>query len=814
MNKGTFSASHLNAIRAVEWEKFLELAEKEAFTTPGKDLIRQLIDPHHWAADVGSAQLMQAQTQEMTPLLDRNALWGPLHELTDPQTSLDRLARGSVLEATELAALRRWLFAVDSWSQIPREDIRGERFKKTLSSLPDPLNILRILEKILTPEGELSENASEKLSRLFSDIRTLKREINHTLDSLIKSFSQRGILQETFSDVRDGRYVVPVKIASQNEIDGIIYESSASGQTVFIEPQEISPLNNRLRQKENELIQEVFQILSDASKNIQPFVPEIQQAIAQLTHWDFVQAKARLGRHYSGKVIQVTPERKFRLHQTAHPLLWWSLPAESIIRNQIDFGPPFKTLLLTGPNTGGKTVLLKTLGIAGICSRTGFPFPGVDHPEVPFFESFFADLGDPQSIAQHVSSFSGHVLKFKEILENTTDQSLILIDELNSATDPEEGAAFGRAILETIMKKNSMIVTTSHDPHLKAFAMADPRMINASMAFDESSKSPTYQMLIGVPGRSRALETASRLGIPEEVIQLARSYLSREHNDFEKTLAQLEGDRQEATQAKAEALAALTEADRLKKEWSRRVESSVGDLLDRTRQKLRRILEQTQDDVRSFLQRLDENKNRSHFDQTRSQLDSLIQEASTQINSTLQNEDPEIAEALSSSQKQLVPQSEPLLSTFKVGSKVRIPKWKTTGTILEVTPHKVKVAMGNLQMTLSPSEIEVLHSSQQNPPPVRISISEGKPLGGSVEPRIDLRGTRLDEAMSQLESFLDLNFRTGFLQEVTIVHGLGSGALREGAHRLLAKLPYIRSFRDGGAGNGGSGATIVEFDRT
>jgi DNA mismatch repair protein MutS2 len=559
---------------ALEWSRFLSLAVPEARTQPGKELIGTLSEPRHWACDIAAARSLQQKTQEISPLLDRDALWGPLTDLLDTSHIVERLKKGAVLEIQELVILRGWLYALDSWSQIPREEIREGYFKKALHLLSDPSQPLRALERVLTPEGELSEKASPKLASLYSEIRGLKREIGIVLDGLMKTLSHKGVLQENFSDVRDGRFVLPVKISSQNDVEGIIYEASASRQTVFVEPKEVAVLNNRLRQRQNDLVQEIFIILEDTSKKIAPFSDELAQSFEVIAYWDSVHAKARFGRNYSGKPIDVTENRVFILHQTAHPLLWWALKPKDIIRNELEFGEPSRTLLITGPNTGGKTVLLKTLGLAGICARTGFPFPGTDHPTVPFFDHFFADLGDSQSIEQHLSTFAGHVARFKDILENVSENSLVLMDELNSATDPEEGAALGRAFLETVMAKGALIVATTHDPHLKAMAISDSRILNASMEFDENARIPTYKRVSGVPGRSRALETAERLGVPAHVLELARKYLSREHNEFEKMLSQLEHDVQEAARARKEAVHIREEAEKIKKEWTLRTEKT------------------------------------------------------------------------------------------------------------------------------------------------------------------------------------------------------------------------------------------------
>lgn len=801
----------------LEWEKFLTHAESEAKSFPAREAIASLNDPTFWATDIETARLLQSETQEMAGLLTRDGLWGPLSELPELTGCLESLARGSVLELEDFIQIRRWLYALDSWSQIPRDEIRGERFKRALTGLPDPHQPLRIVDRILTPEGGLSDRASPKLYSLSNEIRGLRKEISVVLDQLIKTFSQKGILQENFSDQRDGRYVIPVKISNQGEVDGIIYEASASRQTVFVEPKEVGALNNRLRRAQNDLIQETFRVLEETSAQLRPFVPEIGLATAILTHWDIVQARARVGTHFGGKSLTVTEERGVELQQSSHPLLAWAMKSDAIIRNGIDFGEPTRTLLITGPNTGGKTVLLKMIGLAGICARTGFPFPAIGQPSVPFFDSFFVDLGDPQSIEHSLSSFSGHIERYKRILENITPRSLVLIDELNSATDPEEGAALGRAFLEVVMSKGALIVATTHDPHLKALAISDDRILNASMAFDEASRMPTYSLVTGVPGRSRALETAERLGLPAEVLDLAKTYLSKEHLEFERMLSKLELDTREAGRARHEAVQIREEAERLKKEWTERTESSVNDMLDRTRQKLRRILEQAQDEVRSSVRKLDEMRSRKEVDQARGTINQSFNESAGRIEAALREEAPDLAEQLDRKARQnpVMESRGPEPAALAVGASVRVPRWKTTGTIMDIQGNKIKVAMGTLQMTLAVSDIELLISAeavqaQREKNAARLA-EQSRPY--TPPSQLDLRGQRLEEAMSALESYLDQAYRSGGLASVTVVHGLGTGALREGARKLFHRLPYIKEFRDGGAGQGGSGATIVEFDR-
>jgi DNA mismatch repair protein MutS2 len=339
------------------------------------------------------------------------------------------------------------------------------------------------------------------------------------------------------------------------------------------------------------------------------------------------------------------------------------------------------------------------------------------------------------------------------------------------------------------------------------------------MAFDEKARTPTYKMISGVPGRSRALETAERLGLPESVLTLARKYLSREHKEFEQMLSKLETDVQDAAKARKEAVQIREDAERLKNEWTKRTETSVSEMLEKTRQKLRRVLEQAQDEVRSSVRKLDELKNRRDVDHERSKITDAFGVATSRMESALREEAPEIAEALSQAQaRKEAEQALPEKPKLDVGTLVRIPKWKNTGKILEIKGNKVKVEMGKIQMSLSIDDVDILTASEAAV--VRATQPRSAPKKGytsddvsSPGNQIDLRGKRFEDAMSELERYLDQAFRSNSMMEATIVHGLGTGALREGTRKLIAKLPYIKAYRDSGLGQGGAGATLVEFDR-
>jgi len=803
------------ATESLNWPDLLRIAEAQASSDPAKKLLRELIGPEGWAKNLEQAQFQQAQLREVQCLLARESLWSPLQELPDPEEWLIALRKNSVLELSALAATRGWLRANQTWKELEVEN-QGEVpiLWAAVQTLPDLSVPLNELEKVLTPDGELSERASPRLGQLYSEIRHLKREISIRLDQVMKDFSQKGFLQDSYSDVRDGRYVLPVKISHQSEVEGNLYEASVSRQTVFIEPKEIAALNNKLRQRQNDLLTEIYLILQDTSRKLSPFADRMDGAFSILAHWDSVAARARLGERYSGKPILVSAERRFRLEHTAHPFLWWSMQEDLIIRNNLTFEDPVRSLLITGPNTGGKTVLLKTLGIAAIFARTGFPFPAYGEPVVPFFDQVFTDLGDPQSIEQHLSSFSGHISRFRQILEGLSDQSLVLLDELNTATDPEEGAALGRAFLETVMSNGAMVVSTTHDPRLKALALNDERILSASMAFDENARTPTYKMLIGVPGRSRALATAERLGIPRAVIELARSYLTEEHQRFENHLGRLENDMAQARRERDEAISLRVEAESLRNEWLSKTRQTTDLLLSNTKVKLRRLVEQASEQVRQAIVKLEENRTRAGAQKIREEIQQSLRETEAQIDATLNEEAPEISAILLEQKRDATQQNTGSIPPLQEGMTVRIPKWKNTGKVLAILKDgKIKVAMGNIQMTLSPGEFERTSTSLSSAPSYhskpKFQVQESFEAPSD---RIDLRGERFETAISRLERYLDQAYRSGALREVTVVHGLGTGAIREGARSLISKLPYIKEFYDGGNGRGGAGATIVVFD--
>lgn len=804
----------------LDWPKFLNWTADEARTPYGKKRILAFVELAAFAQSIERARELQAETQEVSALLEKSALWGPLNGLEEIDDALETLEKGGVLEPASLARIRSWLYVFDSWSHFPTESA-GRLFREALTSLLDPHECLRILDRVLTPSGELSEKASPTLATLHTQAREVRREIGIRMESLLRDYSQKGLLQERFSDVRDGRYVLPVRVSDQSKVEGRVTELSVSKQTVFIEPKEVEQLQARLRRLEADIAQEMFAILLEVSRQIRPFSDAIGASVIRVGYWDAVQARARIAKIYGGKTLSLGTDREWILQDTANPVLFWNLEEPSIVRNSIELGRGQQMILLSGPNTGGKTVLLKLMGLSALCARTGFFFPGTGKLTVPYFDSFFIDLGDPQSIEDQISSFSGHVLKMKRILEGLGPRCLILIDEMNSATDPEEGAALAMAFIETVLgTEGAILVATTHDPKLKAMGVGDRRIMSASIVFDEATLRPTYRVVFGAPGRSRALETAERLGLPASVLERARTYLTDEHKVVETVLQKLQSQLGAVERAEREAQHLRDEAERMRAEWEEKVKVTVQESLEKARQKLKHVLELAQIEVRETIKKIQSTKSHKQLDEIRRELNEVFEQGEKRIGTSVTEAAPELSEAFG---EEVTPQLE--MPRFERGVWVRVPKWKNVGEIIEWDGKRAKVALGAQQaatgmgkafmVTVYPVEMEPL-SERELKTVLGVRSGSGNQKGskvtvqsesvGHVPDQIDLRGQRLEDAVREASSYLDRAFRSG-KNEVTIVHGLGTGALREGVRNLLKKTNYVAQYQDAGS----SGATLVRF---
>jgi DNA mismatch repair protein MutS2 len=799
--QGSMSKEHTLAFHTLDWMEFLSHALRCAKSEPGKEALAQLQDPRYFAKNPAEARFLQIQAEEAGGLLQQRWIWDALMDLAAPHECLSSLEKGRVLTLEELVLLRGWLRAGRSWRGFLNEDQEFQRnfpcFQAAVSALPDPREALKPMESVLDESGEISDSASPLLRTLRGEIYSIEREIEKALERVLKRGSEEGTLQENYWDVRDGRYVLPVKIEKQGDLEGVRRDVSVSRQTVFIEPIEVERLNRELQQKKGDLQAEIYRILVQVSVRVLPFSKEISKTVKILVEWDEVQAKARVGEKYRGRKIDVLEDREFNLEQTAHPLLWWSLGDEEIIRNDLKLQSPALSLLITGPNTGGKTVFLKTLGFAALCARAGFPFPGIQNPKVPFFDQIFADLGDQQSIEKHLSSFSGHVLTLKEILEKATNQSLVLLDELNSATDPEEGAALARALLEELMDREVITISTSHDPTLKLLALSEPRILNAGMAFEEKSAEPTYRLMLGAPGRSRALETAERLGLSSRVLSRARSYLRPDRLKVEDLLEQLEAQVEEARRASQEADRARKEAQEQEMRWKELASQKGKKILLDAQIELREMLQKTQEEFRSQLDELKKSPTLQTFHRSVGSAKEVFESSAKKLSNTLKEKLPDISFEKESNQIEDV--------VFRAGDQIYVSRWKKDAKIISVKGDQAKVVMGSMTMNLPLSDLQLQQGSKK----VNFHVSVEKSVD-QVNASVHLRGKRYEEAMEELEIYLDRAYRSG-LKRVRVIHGHGTGALKGGAHELLRSLPYVVDYQIAEQHEGGAGVTVAHF---
>lgn len=801
-------ALRTSTIHALEWDRFLELISQFARTDPGREHFLQW-NESQFATSVEQANLQQALTFEALTALPRHSLWDALSDLPDYRPTWERLGRAAVLSIEELWLALRWIRAARVWQEFPKQEIQKEsqtqRLAQALAHVAQATSLGKLqqeLSRIVTDTGDFSENASPRLIQLHQELRSLRSQLQTQLDAVLRDYDRRGVLQDQFADFRDGRYVVPVRMGSQGEVEGNFLETSASRQTIYVEPAEMAQGNQALSRKRLEIEEERHRILVAMSKILHAALGELQSVTEILVYWDVLHAKARVGTRVGGMPIEVVDRQEWKLTECAHPLLFWTMESGDITRNTIHLQADTRVLLFSGPNTGGKTVFLKTLGMAALCARSGIPFPGADHARVPFFDQIECDLGDPQSIEAHLSTFSGHLVQLREILSEARPGTLVLLDELNSSTDPEEGYALSHALLDALIERGAWVGATTHDPRLKALALEDKKITNASVQFDESSQKPTYRVLIGAPGRSRALETAERLGIPAPILKAARGYLSSSHRAFETQLAGLEKDAAQAARSRQEAQTLRTEAARLEREWRTRMDSSLQETLARTRSKMRKLFENAQEELRQLLVQAHNAKNASELESVRGAIQKTLSATLDASTETVRAESPELPQM--EENRAPVPSAEQLVA----GAQVRLPKWKSLGKVLDVQGDRVRVAMGGLQIQVKRQEIEFVaapRKSKTHSNPVEVSEAHGA--------EIDLRGKRFEEAMMELRAYLDVAYRSGLYSQVRIIHGFGTGALREGTRALLAKLPYVKTAADSAPQQGGAGATQVEFDR-
>lgn len=722
----------------------------------------------------------------------------PIPKLADVSPHLKRLEIDGTLSGTELAQISQVLKTVqsvirffDDLSQRPVELRRLYTVVGRLVHLPD---VNKRLSVSLEDDGRLTDEASPELRRIRRQINNFEGAIREQMTGYTRGKNAK-YLSDTLVTIRDDRYVLPVKAEYKQHFGGIVHDQSASGQTLYIEPEAVVGKNNQLREAQIAERQEERRILLELSNLLRPYQADIRDNASILGHLDFVNAKARYAHNLKATEPILSKNNEIALRQARHPLI----DPKKVVANDIALGKDYQAIIVTGPNTGGKTITLKTVGLTQLMAQSGLFISADEHSQVGLFDEVFADIGDEQSIEQNLSTFSSHIENIVSILGAASDHSLILVDELGAGTDPQEGAALAMAILDEIGSMGSEVIATTHYPELKAYGYNRPETINASMEFDTETLKPTYRLLIGIPGRSNALEIATRLGLKSSIIDEARSLTDDDSQDLNNMIADLTAQKRQADLDAAAAAKTLAEAETLEKD----LQSKFDGYLKQKDQ----LMEQAKDEANQLVEKTRLRADEIIKDIRKKQLkagkivikeDQLI-DAKGQINALQQDQRLKKNRVLNREKKR---------HNFKVGDEVVVRSYGQRGVIMDkIDAHHFEVQMGILKMKIEDTDLERAAPEKKEPKP-RATVQRTRSNG--VSPTLDLRGHRYEEAMAEVDRFIDSALLAGY-PSVTIIHGKGTGALRKGVTEYLQSNPRIKSFGFSPANAGGDGSTIVKL---
>ena len=778
-------------LKILEFAKITEQLQQMAITTPAKMAAKSLVPSN----DFAQVERALKQTLAGADILRVKGQL-PLTDFADVEPSIKRLRIKANLNAKELGNILLVLALANEinefFSDVDEEKLDLTAIDSILMQLDVPQSLFKQLKRSLDFDGEVLDTASSELSHLRREIKNNDAEIKEKMDSYTKGNSSK-YLSEQIVTIRDERYVIPVKQEYRNKFGGVVHDQSASGQTLFIEPSAVLNLNNRQQNLLAQERREVRRILRNLSDLVRPEVDSIDAIATSLVELDFIQAKARLARAMKATEPQLTNDQSFLFLQARHPLI----DPKKVVANDIRLGEDYDTMLITGPNTGGKTITLKTAGILQLMAQSGLFIPAAEGSKAGVFRDICADIGDEQSIEQSLSTFSSHINDIVKIMKNVDAQTLVLIDEIGAGTDPEEGASLAISILDFLRQKKAKIIVTTHYPELKLYGYNRKKTTNASMEFDLKTLSPTYRLQIGIPGHSNAFAIARRLGMREDVVKNAQGLMSDENVDINQMITELTKQTKAASDARSHLTTSL---DRAKK-----LELKLQQALDWYNQRVQKQLEFAQQRANEVVAK------------SRKKADKIIAQLEQQKGNVKQNE----VIAAKGEFNQLARQNENLAHNrvlqrekrrhhVNVGDKVKVLSYGQTGTITKkLSEHEYEVQMGIIKVKVSDRDIEKIGSQKESRTHQQVrAVSASR--RSNVRSELDLRGQRYDEAMTNLDRYIDSVLLAG-LDVVTIIHGIGTGAIRKGVWQYLKSSKHVKSYNYAPANEGGNGATIVHL---
>lgn len=778
--------------KVLEFDKIRAQLAEYATSEKGKQMIKEL----PIEVEEKAIQNKIEETADGVELL-RLKQGIPIPRLKDISFALKRLELEAGLNGRELSDILRVLTTTHEverfFEKVEEEEIALKRIPRLVEKLESIPEVTKELEASIREDGYVLDSASPTLHGIRVGIQKTEQEIRRQMDQYLTGKNAQ-YLSDTIITIRNDRYVLPVKAEYKSVFGGTVHDQSATGQTLFMEPQAVVNLNNKLREYQVQEKREVERILWELSQKLMPYTNSLHQNHYVLARLDVVNAKALYANEIKATEPIIDRQNHVALWKAWHPLL----DREKAVANDIILGEEYQAIVITGPNTGGKTILLKTVGVIQLMAQMGLYIPAGENSRVGIFTEIFADIGDEQSIEQNLSTFSSHMSNIVSILKKINDKSLLLIDEIGSGTDPQEGSSLAIAILDYIASKQSYVIASTHYPELKAYGYDRPKTINASMEFDGDTLQPTYQLLLGVPGRSNAFDISKRLGLPSIIIDQARGLLSEEDQDLNAMISDLEQKRRRAQRDADKMRHQLELSTQLLEDLQKETEqfkANKARLLEEAKERANTLIEQSKDDADKILSEIRELQLRSK--------QSTVKEHEM-IEKKTALTDLKHEQAL---KKNKVLRKEKAKKTLQVGQSVEVLSFGQRGTLVEkVSDEEWVVQMGIIKMKIAIEDLAPIAEAQEAKQQVIVKSARSS----HVSSELDLRGKRYEEAMKDLELYLDAAILANY-PRVTIIHGRGTGAIQQGVHKVLRSHRSVASFEFAPMNTGGNGATIVTF---
>jgi len=775
-------------LHTLEYDKILGILETHVASELGRTEV-QFLRP---VSDKVAAEQLLKQTSEAESVYRRTGKT-PIESFPDIREMLKRVHAAHSLSASELLQTAQCLKACRHAREVLHDGDAEGLLAMLANRLPSHRSIEEEIARCIISEDEIADNASPALARIRRQMRLTNDRMREKLNNMIKSPTYQKYLQEPIITVRNGRYALPVKAEHRAQIPGLIHDASGSGATLFIEPAAAVELGNEYRRLQSEEQTEIGRILAGLTSLVDPIANELLTGLAVMAKLDCIFAKAILARDMRAVCPEMNDEGRVRIVRGRHPLL----PRDTVIPVDVWLGEEFSTLIITGPNTGGKTVTLKTVGLLSLMAMSGMFVPADLGTRLSVFDEVFADIGDEQSIEQSLSTFSSHMTNTVHILAQADERSLVLLDELGAGTDPIEGAALAQAILEALYHQGARTMATTHYSEIKAFALTRKGMQNASMEFDVDKLCPTYRLYIGIPGKSNAFEISERLGLRSDIIERSREFLQKKDVAFEDVIAGAEEARREAQQARDLALQDRYEAERIRgalEKEKKKLEEEKTKLRQQAKEDARKVVRETREEMETLIKNL-----RAVASIDQKALERAIQAARDSARKTEERLMEEVNKRTEDGDA---------LTSVEIGQTVRVLSIGREATVLKKPDSKgdVLIQTGVVKMKVALSDLRPVAEKKQKPKTGGTKVVLHDAARSFLE--LDLRGKMVDEACMEVDRFIDDASLSG-INEISVIHGKGTGALRAGIQSFLRTHPRVKSYRIGAYGEGDAGVTVV-----